>query len=56
MNYIDETGEEISKGGGGVAFEDDGSVWIYWFDQKVEITDKFNDGICYIQLVHVCNC
>lgn len=33
-----------------VQYEDDGSVWVYWFDQKLEITDKFENGVCYIQL------
>lgn len=34
-----------------VEYEDDGSVWVYWRDQKVNITDKFVDGICYVKLV-----
>lgn len=34
-----------------VTYEDDGSVWVYWFDQKVDITDKFVDGVCYVELV-----
>ena len=33
-----------------VEYEEDGSVWVYWYDQKVEITDKFEDGICYVKL------
>jgi hypothetical protein len=33
-----------------VEYEDDGSVWIYWFDQKVDITDKFDNGVCYVKL------
>ncbi len=33
-----------------VSYEDDGSVWVYWFDQKVDITNKFKDGFCYVQL------
>lgn len=33
-----------------VEYEDDGSVWIYWFDQKVDITDKFENGVCYVKL------
>ncbi len=33
-----------------VSYEDDGSVWLYWFDQSLDITDKFKDGVCYIQL------
>ena len=31
---------------------DDGSVWVYWLDQAVEITDKFEDGVCYVELVN----
>lgn len=34
-----------------VEYKDDGSVWVYWLDQKVDITDKFIDGVCYVQLV-----
>lgn len=33
-----------------VVYEADGSVWIYYRDQKWEITDKFEDDFCYIQL------
>ena len=33
-----------------VEYENDGSVWIYWFDQKVDITDKFENGVCYVKL------
>lgn len=34
-----------------VEYEDDGSVWVYWLDQKIDITDKFEDGVCYVKLV-----
>ena len=34
-----------------VRYEDD-TVCIYWFDQKVDITDKFKDKVCYIKLVN----
>lgn len=34
-----------------VEYKDDGSVWVYWFDQKIDITDKFVDGVCYVKLV-----
>lgn len=34
-----------------VEYEDDGSVWVYWLDQKVDITDKFVDDVCYVKLV-----
>ena len=34
-----------------VEYEEDGSVWVYYREQKVEITDKFDaDGFCYVQL------
>lgn len=34
-----------------VAYEDDGSVWVYFQDQKIEVTDKFDEnGICYVTL------
>lgn len=33
-----------------VEYEDDGSVWVYWLDQKVDITDKFENDICYVKL------
>ncbi len=34
-----------------VQYEEDGSIWVYYFDQKIEITDKFDDqGVCYVQL------
>lgn len=33
-----------------VEYEEDGSVWIYWFDQKVDITDKFENSVCYVKL------
>lgn len=35
-----------------VEYEEDGTVWVYYHDQKIEITDRFDaDGICYIKLV-----
>lgn len=34
-------------------YRDDGTVWVYYYGQSVEITDKFDeDGICYVQLKH----
>lgn len=75
MEYFDDEGNAVHQGGGGVAFnsdgserpltedeiidhlndpdvryEEDGSVWIYYFDQKIDITDKFNDDVCYVQV------
>lgn len=35
-----------------VTYKEDGSVWVYWFDQKIDITDKFEDNICYVKLVN----
>lgn len=35
-----------------VRYEEDGSVWIDWFDQKVDITDKFENDVCYVKLVN----
>lgn len=29
---------------------EDGRIWLYYKDQTVEITDRFQDGICRIQL------
>ncbi len=70
-----EDGETKEYGGGGIAYEpdgterplteeelleqlndpevdykDDGTVWVYYYDQKIEITDKFEDDICYLKL------
>lgn len=44
----DELLEEISMPD--VEYKEDGTVWVYYLDQKMEITDKFEDGICYVQL------
>lgn len=33
-----------------VVYKDDGSVWIYYFDQKIDITDKFDDNVCYAKV------
>lgn len=33
-----------------VIYEDDGSVWLYYFDQKIDITNKFDDNVCYVQV------
>lgn len=75
MDYLDSEGNAIQQGGGGVAFnadgsqrplteaeimenldnpdvryEDDSSVWIYYLDQRINITDKFDDNVCYVQV------
>lgn len=34
-----------------VEYRDDGTVWVYWRSQALEITDLFDEsGICYVQL------
>ena len=34
-----------------VTYREDGSVWIYYMDQAMEITDQFNeDNFCFVQL------
>lgn len=33
-----------------VVNEDDGKVWVYYYDQKIEITDQFEDGVCYVEV------
>lgn len=75
LDYTDDDGNAVQRGGGGVAFnadgtqrplseeeilaeinspeveyEEDGTVWIYYLNQKLEITDKFEDDFCYVEL------
>lgn len=34
-----------------VEYKEDGSAWVYYRDQKLDITDKFDeDGICHVKL------
>ncbi len=34
-----------------VDYKDDGTVWVYYLNDRIEITDKFDDdGVCYVQL------
>lgn len=33
-----------------VEYKEDGSVWVYYFDKKIEITDKFENDVCYVKL------
>lgn len=33
-----------------VEYLQDGTVWVYYHDQAMEITDKFEDGVCFVQL------
>lgn len=75
MAYPSENGKNEQMGGGGVAFNEDGSerpltedelleninapdveyaedgtVWVYYYNQKIDITDKFQDNLCYLKL------
>ena len=76
LHYTDKDGVERETGGGGVAFEpdgterplteeellehlnwpeveekEDGTVTVYYLDQSLDVTDKFDeDGVCYVQL------
>ena len=33
-----------------VEYEADGRAWVFYRDQKIEITDLFEDGICHVKL------
>lgn len=33
-----------------VEYEADGTVWVYYKDQALDITQRFADGVCYVQL------
>ena len=44
----DELLEEINMPD--VEYKEDGTVWVYYLDQKMEITDKFENDICYVKL------
>ncbi len=33
-----------------VEYLEDGTVWVYYCDQKLEITDQFKDGVCYVEV------
>lgn len=33
-----------------VVYEEDGTVWVYYYDQKIEITDRFQNDICYVKV------
>lgn len=34
-----------------IEYEDDGSVWVYYENQKLEITDKFDkNNVCYVKI------
>ena len=34
-----------------VEYREDGSVWIYYHGQSLDITDRFEDEVCYVKLV-----
>ena len=34
-----------------VEYREDGSVWIYYHGQSLDITDRFEDGVCFVKLV-----
>ena len=75
LDYEDEEGKLVHRGGGGVAinpdgterplteeelwdeinapeveYEEDGRVVVYYLNQQLDVTDKFVDGVCYVQL------
>ena len=75
LDYEDEDGKLVHRGGGGVAinpggterplteeelwdeinapeveYEEDGRVVVYYLNQQLDVTDKFVDGVCYVQL------
>ena len=76
MTYKDENGKTVQVGGGGVAYNKDGSerpltaeelqedlnspevetdeksgkTYIYYMNQKIDITDKFKDGYAYVKV------
>lgn len=31
-------------------YNDDGTVWLYYMEQEIELTDKFVDEVCYLEL------
>lgn len=33
-----------------VEYLDDGTVWVYYHGSATEITDQFEDGVCYVQV------
>lgn len=35
-----------------VVYNEDGTVWVCYYDQKIEITDRFEDGVCHVKLSH----
>lgn len=35
-----------------IGVDDEGRVTLYWYDQAVDITDRFEDGVCRLTLTH----
>lgn len=33
-----------------VRYLEDGTVWVYYYDQKIEITDQFEEDVCYVKV------
>ena len=36
-----------------VEYAENGTVWVYWGGQKLDITDKFENDVCYVKLESV---
>jgi hypothetical protein len=48
----EEMMEEVESGSPEVEYKDDGTVWLYCRDQKIELTNLFDaDGFCYITVM-----
>ena len=46
LEYKDTDGNTVSQ-----EYFDDGSVWVYYKNQQIEITDKFDkDNVCYVKI------
>ncbi|MCX4269404.1 MAG: hypothetical protein OSJ62_12200 [Lachnospiraceae bacterium] len=33
-----------------VKYKEDGTIWVYYYDQEIEITDQFQDEVCYVKV------
>lgn len=33
-----------------VDYREDGTVWVYYYDQQMNITNQFKDGVCYVKV------
>ncbi len=48
----DELAEGLSKSAD-IYVDEDGRVWIYYYDQKIDVTDSFDgNGVCNLTLTH----